>query len=163
MAHSRKGTSPRRTRQGEPLAGRQGCPPREGIQKKPQEKAGLTNSNCIGGSRPGMSGIIDLKSHTCEAGASVPAEVSRGPSRWNRPHGRPEREFQDRKHSLRRPRRDSAVWLRSPIPCWRGADGIRKSTVMVSGDPWESATNDRGPWVECQGKAHEPCLPEKFP
>ena len=37
-AHSLEGESPLRPRQGESLAGRQGCPPRGGIRRKPQAK-----------------------------------------------------------------------------------------------------------------------------
>jgi hypothetical protein len=73
MAHSLGGESPLRTRQGESLAGRQGCPPRGGIRRKPQAKRWPDEQKPHKRRQSWMRRLISSKSNTCTESYGVDA------------------------------------------------------------------------------------------
>ena len=64
-AHPLGGESPLLARQGEQLAGRQGCPSRGGIRRKPQAKRWPDEQELHRGSHEGREGHVSSKSSTC--------------------------------------------------------------------------------------------------
>jgi hypothetical protein len=70
-AHRLGGGSSLRTRQGESLAGRQGCPSRDGIRRKPQAKRWPDEQKPHRRRHTRMRSQISSKSHTCPEGYVV--------------------------------------------------------------------------------------------
>ena len=70
-AHSLEGESPLRTRQGESLAGRQGCPSRGGIRRKPQAKRWPDEQKPHTRRQDWMRRQIDSKFDTCTESRDV--------------------------------------------------------------------------------------------